>query len=81
MLEQSYKHIKKMWSVRTSCCTHGYHAAVGKLRACKREAKNAVGTVAVMTDDLSDTEEKVVILCHESPAGIEDEAFSCEIAC
>ena len=77
-LEQSYMHIKKMWSVRTPCCIRGYHAAVGKLRACKREAKNAVGTVA---DDLLDTEEKVVTLCHDSPAGIKDEAFSCEIAC
>ena len=30
--------------VWTAYCIHGYHAAVGKLAACKREWKNTVGT-------------------------------------
>ena len=35
---------------RTACCVCGYHAAVDKLHACKREAKIAVGTYHVSKD-------------------------------
>ena len=38
--------------------------AVGKLLACEREPKNAVGmyTVALKTDNLSETKQKTVML-------------------
>ena len=47
--------------VPTVCCVHGYHAAVGELHACKREAKNAVGIYIGGKDELLDIELKLVI--------------------
>ena len=56
-------HIKKHGlRVQTVWCVHGYHIALGELHALEREAKNTVGTytVAVKTDDLLDTEWRIV---------------------
>ena len=56
--------------VQITFCIRGYHAAVGELLTYKREAKNAIvmycGTIK--TEDLSETEQKVATVCHESPA-------------
>ena len=59
--------------VRTVCCIHGHHAAVGELLACKREWKNAVG-MNCGSKLLLDTEQCV---CCESQ--VQKEAVSREI--
>jgi len=46
--------------VRTVCCIHGYHAAVGELLACKREWKNTVD-MNCGSKLLLDTEQKAVM--------------------
>ena len=52
--------------IQTACCVCGDMAttAVGKLLVCDRELKNTVGTytVALKTDNLSETKQKTVTL-------------------
>ena len=74
-LERDYACRENVEYVRTACCVCGYHKAVGELLAWEREPKNTVGTYCGSKErQLSDTERKVVTRCHESPAGIEEEA-------